>query len=809
MIKNYFKIAWRNLIKNKGFALINLLGLATGFTVCLLIVMYARYEFSYENTNSNADRIIRLTTDRMDGESITAQDCETYPPIGPKIKSELPDVENFTRAYQVGEPSVNVRVGDKNNLIDRVYAVDTSYFSIFTSHFINGTPEKIFARPGEAVLTKSTALKYFNRTDVVGETIEMQFGKGPTLLKVVAVVEDGPSNTHLKFDMLISYATLLSDPVLQSEYGEKEDNWNGNNTFTYVLLNKQAGYSHFTKSLAGFSKRLIDEKKIKQTRFIGQKIGDIHLYSKKTFEPEPNGDATSVYFLLAVALLIIISAFVNYINLATSKALDRAKEVGIRKVVGSTKHQLKIQFLIESLVMNLLAGALAVLISWFLKSKFITLSGLPEGIDIYQNMFFWEMLISFIITGVFLSGLYPAFVLSSFKPSLVLKGSFSHSTRGILLRKSLVVVQFTITVILLIQIFTVSEQLSYLRSIDLGVNTNNTIVVKAPAENGSREKYDAFKQALLAKANIKSVSVSGCVPGQMAGQMSTTTGINLSEKISENNYNFYLTDIDADYIPVMGMKLKAGNNFDKTSSIDKKEVIVNEEALRLWGIQDAEKAVGRKLNFWGSDWTIRGVLKNYYQESAKSAFIPIIHKFSNYFGSYASIKFLNNNPKEQIAQVQETYKSIFPATAFSYFFMDKAYNMQYKSDERFQSVFAVLTGFSILIACLGLFGLALFMVSKRRKEIGIRKVIGASVINILVLLSNSFIKTVLISIIIGIPVTYIIAKKWLANFANRIELSWWLFALPVLLILLLVIFTVCINTIRTAVANPVKSLRTE
>ena len=320
----------------------------------------------------------------------------------------------------------------------------------------------------------------------------MPLSKGVVLLEIVGVVADSPPNTHLKFNMLMSYPTMLSDTAMLGEYGETKDNWDGNNTLTYLLLTPNASYEGFTSSLLDLNKRMEVEMNIKNHRIIGQKIGDIHLYSNKTFETEPNGKASSVFFLLGVAFLVIISAFVNYINLATSKALDRAKEVGVRKVVGSTKAQLRIQFLIESLLINFCAGILAVGLILVSKSKFIEVAGLPVDFSIFGDAFFWLILGAFVFLGVLFSGLYPAFVLSSFKPSSVLKGTFTHSTQGIFLRKSLVVFQFAITIILLIQIFTINKQLDFLQNIDLGVNTDKTIVVSSPTQNTERENYGVF-----------------------------------------------------------------------------------------------------------------------------------------------------------------------------------------------------------------------------------------------------------------------------------------------------------------------------
>ncbi len=809
MIRNYFKIAWRSFIKDKSFTTINLLGLATGFAIALLIIQYVRFELSYESTHKKADRIVRLTYDIMDGETVSSQDCETNPPLGARLKRELTEVENYTRAYQIGEPTVTIKVDNKQFIVEKVYAADPAFFDVFTYPLLYGNDAHLFKKPNQAVVTESTALKYFNRKNVIGETIVLPAAGKEMLLDIVGVVKDSPSNTHLKFDMLMSYSTMLKDPIMQAFYGETEDNWNGNNTYTYALLNDKAAYKNFTDNLVGFNERLRLEDKMLTDRVIGQNIKDIHLYSNKPFEPEPNGSASTVFFLLGVAFLVIISAFVNYVNLATSKALDRAKEVGVRKVVGSTKSQLRVQFLTESLLMNLLAALCALVIIFFVKEHFIKIAGLPIRFSVFSDVFFWGILGVFLILGVLFSGVYPALVLSSFKPSLILKGNFTHSFKGVLLRKSLVVFQFSVTIVLLILVFTITEQLSFLRDMELGVETENTIIVEAPVQSNLGEKYAVFKQQLLVNANIENVSLSEAVPGELANEMSTTTGINFLESPKEHNHNFYITTIDENFIPIMNMQLLSGSNFDVTSTQKKKEIIVNERALSLWGVRDYESVIGKKIKMWGGEWTIKGVLKNYHQESAKVPFVPIIHRFSNSFDGLATVKFHSGNAKEQLAHLEAVYKSVFPEAPFSYFFMDTEFDKQFKVDRRFQAVFNVLTGFAILIACLGLFGLASFTVLKRKKEIGIRKVIGASVTNILVLLSKNFVKTVLLSMLIGAPIAYVLANNWLENFATRIHLNVWLFAVPVLLVMVLVIFSISVKTINAALVNPVKSLKQE
>jgi putative ABC transport system permease protein len=488
--------------------------------------------------------------------------------------------------------------------------------------------------------------------------------------------------------------------------------------------------------------------------------------------------------------------------------------MGMRKVVGSTQGQIKTQIFTETVLVNVVAAIGAVGLVTLLRPVFIDVAGLPDGFSVFGNVFFWESVGVFLLLNIALSGFYPAFVLSSFEPITVLKGNFSRSTKGAFVRKALVIFQFVVTLVLLVQTFAVYQQVSFLRAQNLGVSIGHTLVVKAPVGNKAQKDYGQFRQMLLDQAQVKSVSLSNAVPGLGTTQMSTTTGINLSESTKPMHYNYYLTQIDTSFIDLMGLQLLAGKNFDATTprafpDPANRQIIVNEETLRLWEIPTPDEAIGKRVNFWGTPATIRGVVKNYHYESPKAAHIPIIHLYWPQFDSFASVKFTGGNAKDQLALLKRVYEASFPHSPFNYFFMDSEYDKQYKADDRFQQVFGALTGFAILISCLGLFGLATFTVTKRTKEIGIRKVVGASTTNLLALLSTDFIKTVLIAILIGLPITYLLVKNWLANYASHIELAWWLFAAPSLMVLVLVLVSIGGKTITAALMNPVKSLRSE
>ncbi len=797
MLKDYFKIANRQLTKNKAFTLINIIGMSLGLAIAMLILLYVRFELSYENHNPLADRIVRISMDYYNGETVIDQDAEMYSPAGPRINSEFSEVENFTRASPFSE--LTVRVGDEFFRETKVFAVDPTLFELFNYSLLYGNPNDIFTTPFEIVLTESQALKYFNRKDVVGETLWISLFNQDC--KITGVVAESPPNTHFKFDVLLSFASVKDDEVKRG--------WNNNETYTYLLLSDNVRYSQFQSSLNSFNDRLHKEKIILNERIVAQPIKDIHLYSNKSYEMEQNGDATSVFLLLGVAILVVVIAIVNYINLSTSKSLDRAKEVGIRKVVGSSLGQLRAQFFTESFLINFLAGALALVLMLLALPLFRNISGLPNEFHFWDSSFFWYFLLIVIFLSTILSGIFPAFILSAFQPISVLKGKFSKSGTGVMLRKGLVIFQFTITLFLLIQTFTAEQQLTFMREKKLGLNIDHTIVIRLPSDQKSRDNSKSFKDQLLKHTQFQSASFSSSVPGQPSSTMgSTNAEVNLVGVGEKQSFNFYLYWIDADFIPTMQMKLKAGENFN-AESLSEDKILVNEESIKLWGISEAESAIGRKIDLWGEQRTIIGVIEDFHQGSPKSPFIPMLFLNGPWSNRLTSVRTESSNVKENLLLVKEVYETIFTDSPFEYFFLDQEFDKQYRAEEQFQNVFGTLTGFAIIISCLGLFGLVSFSVASRTKEVSIRKVLGAEVNQIVTLLSKDFISLILISMVISTVITYFLLQQWLERYAFRIELSVWLFAIPAVGVLLLSFLTIFIKTFQVSSANPVNSLRNE
>ncbi len=796
MFKNNLTTVLRIMRREKLYTGINIIGLTSGLSVALLILAYVHFEFGYESDNPKADRVARLTVDYMDGKTLIDQDAESYHLLGPIMKAEFPEVEEYARAFRMSEAIVKRE--NETFRASRVFAVDNSFLSLFNYPLLQGDPTTALINPLETVLTESAAMTYFGTTDIVGKTIWCSITNQD--LKIVGVSKDSPLNSHLKFDMLFSYSTM-------KETLEKRDTpWNSNDTFTYLLLTDAAQQKGFPASVDQLSERLLLEEKIKNERIIVQPVEDIHLYSHKSYEIEANGNARVVYFLLLVALLVILMAIVNYINLATAKSMDRAKEAGIRKVIGSTSTQLKLRFFIESIIINLISAALATLSVYLLLPYFNQVAGLPADFNLLNKLRFWALLFGLLGFNTIVAGSFPAFILSSLKPVTILKGKFSHSGRGVLLRKVLVVFQFSIAIFLLIQTLTSSRQLDFMQSKDLGLDTERMVIVSAPATGGEIKSFSSFRDELSTHSSFKSASLSTAVPGLPTSMMGSTTGINLVNTLEEHNYNFYIYSIDHHFIPNMDFELVAGENFRELG--DEKDVIVNEESIRLWGITDPNDAIDKKIDFWGKERRIAGVVKNFHQTGVKSGHIPMIFRYGKDFGDYVSIRTQPGDIRAQVEEVKALYKSYYDSP-FEFFFLDEKFDEHFRSDRQFQTVFSALSLFALLITCLGLFGLASFTVAKRRKEIGIRKVLGASVRQVIQLITGDFVWLIFIATLVSLPVTYYIVNHWLDSYAYRIDITLWLFLAPAALVFTIAFMTIFSQTLRVSEMNPVSSLRDE
>jgi putative ABC transport system permease protein len=803
MLKGYLTIAFRSLRKNHIFSFINIAGLAIGMSAFLFIVHYIRFERSYEDFHTNADNIYRITLDLYNGSEYVVTDCESHASMGPILRQQMPEVKDFVRMYDF-DGLVQVQAGAKKFFEDKVYFADPSLFTIFSVNVLSGDARKALRGSFEAVVTESAAKKYFDRTDVIGESIHVQ----KNIYHVTGVIADLPVNTHLKFNVLLSHASL---PIVKPWY--KEDSWNGNNEYTYLLMQPGTDLAAFNRKLADLSASLKD--KINNGRYTADPIKRIHLYSNKTYEPEANGNGKVVSFLTIVAGFILVIAWVNYINLSTARALERAREVGIRKVMGSVKSQLIFQFLSESAMVNLIAGTLAFVIFQTALPLGAQLTGAPLPTDTLHDAFFWKLFSGLLLSGALLSGIYPAFVLSSFRPATVLKGKFRSSAHGKGLRSALVIFQFSATVVLIIGVSVVYLQVNYLRNYSLGMNVDHALVIRAPMITSSDSifaaSYESLKTALLQDPEVKSVTRSETIPGASISELNTSSVRRVGQNDQGGGYEYYHHSIDADFIKTLNMKLVAGRNF-RSGVPNHDQVMVNEEAAKRLGFRNAQDAIGGKITYqtrWpGEPASIIGVLQNFHQRSPKESHLPMIFYYSDE-ASYFTLRIETNDPQHVIALAHKAWDEIFTGSVFNYFFLDQKYNQQFQADVKFGQVLATFSGLAVVIACLGLFGLSSYTTIQRTKEIGIRKVLGASVRQIVQLLSVDFTKVVLTASVLAVPAAYFITRDWLSNYAVRIDLHPLIFVLPVVVILLIALLTVSVQTLRSAMANPTESLKQE
>lgn len=804
MLLNYFKIALRNLLRHKLFSLINILGLAIGMAACLLILQYVHFELSYDTFHRNGKDIYRVPV-----EYYLANGQRDYieaaapPAMGPTLKQDFPEVADMARIF-----ADNVIMTYQNTRFweEKIYYADPSFLSVFSFPLINGDARTALSEPNTLVLTESAARKYFGKDEPVGKIIQLD---GQQNLLVTGVLQDVPVNSHLQFSALISFATL--EQREQGNLYSHGNDWGWYNFFTYLRLKPQVNADRFAAKLPAFIQKYQGEDmraKNYGLRLFLQPLSDIQLNNTVSYEKDVRGNRQAVYFLAVIALFIVVIAWVNYVNLSTARAAERAKEVGIRKVVGSTRLQLIQQFLLESVLINLIAVTVAVFLAYALLPFFGSLVGKNIPFTFWQDERFTLLSLGLLLTGTVASAFYPAFVLSSFKPVRVLKGNTLVGNQGIWLRRSLVVVQFAASVALIIGTLVVYRQLQFMRRQELGVNIDQTLIIRGPQIQDSTYATGkfTFQTELLRHPGVRSVTFSNQVPGEEV----TNTAGNVhrkGEKGKEGNYS--LVWIDYNFIPAYQLKMVAGRNFSAQFGTDRQAVVLNETAVRALGFRTAQAALNQVVIVRNQEKTVVGVVKDYHQRSLQNRHEPMVFIGDLSRAEYFSIKINSANSREVIAAVKSNYEVRFPGNPFEYFFLDEYFAQQYQADQQFGQAFAFFAGLAIFVACLGLFGLASFTTAQRTKEIGVRKVLGASVADILLLLSKDFIRLLVIAFLVAVPVAWYVMHQWLQNYAFRTDLTWWLFALPALLVLFIALLTVSFQAIKAAVANPVKALRSE
>ncbi len=811
MLKSYLTLAFRNLLKRKLYSFINIFGLAIGVAVCLVILKYVDFELSYDGFHKNAANIYRtVVTNYQNGDIRNTAVISSYAQ-GPSLLADIPEVQAYVRTHPMyggavvsyDRPSGDPSVFHEEN----IQFADSTFMHVFTYKAIGGNLSTALNNPNSVVITRKTALKYFgNDEDPMGKILKVSGGRADGDYEVTAVMADVPQNSHFSFDFLFPIHNLL-----RNDQYTHDDGWGWNNFVTYIQLNPHADKKAVEAKLPAF----IEKYKGKELAESNQKVVltlqpllDIHLHPGLGYDSSPTISANTIYFFILISIFILSIAWVNYINLSTARAMERAREVGIKKSVGALKSQLVGQFIFESLIVNFLG----VVIAAFMAIALLPVLGGIVSKDLsfdFGDWRFWLILSGLFVMGTFISGLYPAFVLSSFKITTVLKGTVEKVSGGFSLRKALVVFQFACSLILIAGTFAIYRQIIYMRDQDKGLIMDQMLVVNGPSvldRSKAKERLITLKNGFKKIPGVLHVATSASIPG--AGH-NWGTGVRRDGSQPEDSKDGRIVWVDPDFIETYGITVLSGRNFNPEVTSDMRGVLVNEAALNAFGLGNPENALKERLLLGADTTAIIGVLKNYNWASLKTEHSPWLFKADTIAGRYYSLHLSGSHIKEAIKKVEEKYKEAFPGNPFDYFFLDDFFNSQYKAEQQFASIFSLFAALAIVIACLGLWGLASFTTTQKLKEIGIRKVLGASVSSIISLLSWQFFKLVLIASILALPLTWYGIDSWLGNFAFRIGLEWDLFLVPVVILALLALTTVSIQIFRGANVNPARILRTE
>lgn len=797
MIKNFLVIALRNLKKDFWYNLVNILGLTMGITFSLFLIFYIKDELGYDKHNEKADRIFRINSYIQEKDKNTDWTV-TQLPLGPTLKKDYPEVESQVRF--LSRERTLFKNGDKGFYETKIYYVDSTIFNVFTHPFVEGTAATALNAPFDIVISKTLAEKYFGKkTSAVGKTLRTVYDT----YKVTGVIEDVPKNSHIRYDMLISMSTALRG----NQGGQ--DNWGSFNNFTYVLLRPGTSVQALNKKLADVNKKFVEpifnQFNIKM-RYDLQEITSIHLHSKLQFEPEELGSMSYIWIFSSVAFFMLLIACINYMNLTTARSARRAKEIGIRKVTGSSKRQLVLQFLSESLLTSLVAVLLSVLLVWLLLSMFNSISGKTFTIDTLLQSSNVLLLLGIVLFTGLVGGSYPSFYLSAFKPVAVLKGALSKASGNINLRRTLVVLQFSISMIMLICTWVVYSQLSYLRKKDLGFDKNQVMTVTVNTGEDERSKISAMNNDFRNLPGINAVGTGYSYPG------GPNVNLNLFTVETKNGYTdkgVECYSIDENYFGALGIKMVKGRNF--TGPADTlHSIVVNEAMVKHFGWGD--EAIGKRVKFPGDTsgnyLEVVGVFNDFNQKSLYNPIAPLLLFYSPNC-NIIQLKMEAANIKTVISKVEAAWKKYFPQLPFEYKFLDEDFNSQYTADQKRGKIFAAFSILTIIITCLGLLGLTAFTTQQRQKEISIRRVLGASTMEVVKMITQNYLWLALIAAAIAFPVAWYFMSKWLEIFPYNPGLSLVPFAVSALIILVTAVATASFHSAKAALTKPSKNLRTE
>ena len=805
MIKNYLRSAFRNIARHKFISFINIFGLTIGLTCCLLILTYIVKELSYDKFNHNAPNIYRVSRSFNTADGIVNLHLGAVaPPFGPLLKNEFPDIKKVTRLFPNGD--VVLRYKDKLLTEKGSYFADENFLSFFDLKTVAGDPKTALSEPYTVMMTEDMARKYFGNEDPINKEIRLD---NTANFKVTGIFKPFPANSQMHPQMLLSFNTLNDEKV----YGRNQlaTNWGNNSFFTYLLLPDHYNIDRISSQFPAFIDKYMNSpgqpRQSKFTQLHIQRFLDIHLHSHLDDEVEQNGDIKRVYIFSAIALFILLIACINYMNLSTARSTLRAKEIGIRKVIGAQQKEIITQFLSESVLITYFSLVLAVNLTWLLLPLINRLSELGLSINsLFQPIILVSVLLLPLIIGL-ISGIYPAIFMSSFKPIKVLKGILKVGSGNISFRKVLVVVQFSISIILIIATTIVFQQLRYIQTKSLGFNKDHLVTLAGIPAN----QFEAFRADVLRDPAVKDIGRSSRIP---SGRLLDDQGVSVFDGDKPLPVKADIKCINADYgfIPTYGIKMAAGRNFSRDFATDSNNFVINASAVSALGWKSPESAIGKDMSYGGVKGKVIGVVNDFHFESLHQNIIPLLMEmpsFANNSYRRITVKIDGNRINSALATLGQTWKKYQPETPFEYSFLDERFQKLYNSEQEQGNLFTIFSCLAIFIACLGLFGLSAFTISQRVKEIGVRKVLGASIPQIVTELSKDFLKLVIIASVIALPIAWYAMSKWLLDFAFRINIQWWVFVMAGVIALIIAFATISYQSIKAAMANPVKSLRSE
>jgi putative ABC transport system permease protein len=800
MFKHILKTAFRNLSRNLQFTIINIAGLAIGLAACLLIIFYVVDELGYDRYNEKADRIFRVNTDLKFSSTVTSR--AIAPPVAASLlMNNFPEVEKAVRLLR---ESLRFKKDGRHVLEDRGAYCDPAIFDVFTLPVIDGNPKTALQQPNAIVITENIAKKYFDQVNVAGKTIACLTGDNKNREYIItAVIKNIPTQSHFNFDFLLS---MTSFPL------SNNTNFAALYPFsTYILLKEGSDHKKLESKFPALVKQHLDfidelEKNGDYIKMNLSPLKEIHLTSNRTDELGINGSAQYVRIFIVVAVFILLIACINFINLSTARYTDRAREVSVRKALGSKRRQLVIQFLCESVIVTMVATLLAALSAWALLPVFNGLAGKQMAVSWHSAQWILPLLLSIVIIAGIISGSYPAFYLSSFKPIQVLKGKLSKGFRGTGIRNALVVFQFAVSVFLIISTLVIYNQLHFIQNKDLGFSREQVLMVKNVS--ALEEKGRLLKQQVKQLPGVVNATLSSFVPADKRRWRNFIS-------TNENTFQTEFWPVDPDYLHTMNMHLIKGRNFSGKLATDSTAMIINEAAAKAFGYKDNEP-LNKKIHYGPSEFTIIGVIKDFNFNSFKENIEPVVmlmpadvKKVQGDNADALCIRIDGGNVQDVLRKVEDIWKNISPSREFTYSFMDEEFDALYRTEQRMGKLFIIFTGFIIVVACLGLFALAAYAAEQRKKEIGIRRVLGAPVSTIVAMLLKQFLQLIAIAILISSPVAWISMNKWLQNYAYRVNIQWWVFAVAGLSAILVALITIGFQSVKAANSNPVKSLRAE